>query len=58
MLGSVAGTRGLALLRLDRASEFIAKGTALMAGSIALTIDIPAWAAFGLPPADAHAGPT
>lgn len=38
-LGSVAGTHGLALLRLDRAQEFSEKGIALTAGGTAIMID-------------------
>ncbi len=45
-LGSVAGSRGLALLRLDRAQEAAAKGVPLTAGGVPVRIDIPAWAQF------------
>ena len=38
-LGSVAGSTGLALLRLDRAIEAIDKGQAITAGGVALTLD-------------------
>lgn len=38
-LGSVAGTTGLALLRLDRAIEALDKGEAIMAGSQPVTVD-------------------
>ena len=41
-LGSVAEKRGLALLRLDRVEEFAAKGVALTAGGIPITIVPPA----------------
>lgn len=47
-LGSVAGTRGLAPIRLDRAAEFIDKGETLRAGGVPVRIDIPAWARFKL----------
>ncbi len=47
-LGSVAGTRGLAPIRLDRAAEFIDKGETLRAGGVPVRIDIPAWAHFTL----------
>jgi folate-binding protein YgfZ len=43
-LGSVAGARGLAMLRLDRAAELAAKGEALHAGSISVRIALPDWA--------------
>ncbi len=38
-LGSIAGSCGLALLRLDRAIEAIDKEVAIIAGGIALTVD-------------------
>jgi folate-binding protein YgfZ len=47
-LGSTAGTRGLAEIRLDRAAELLQKGEDLRAGNIAVRIDLPAWARFGL----------
>jgi hypothetical protein len=37
----VAGQRALALLRLDRADEFAAKGVPLMAGDATVTVDLP-----------------
>ncbi len=42
--GSGSGTRGLALLRLDRAAEAAAAGTPLLAGGVRLTAGRPAWA--------------
>jgi tRNA-modifying protein YgfZ len=36
-LGSVSGTSGLAMLRLDRAQEFTGKGVALLAGAVPMT---------------------
>lgn len=47
-LGSVAGTRGLAPVRLDRAAEFLEKGETLRAGDVPVRLDIPAWARFSL----------
>ena len=47
-LGSVAGTRGLAPIRLDRAAEFSEKGETLRAGDVPVRIEIPAWARFSL----------
>lgn len=47
-LGSVAGARGLALLRLDRAEEAAAKGEQLYAGSVPVRVEIPSWATFAL----------
>ncbi len=40
-IGTVAGQRALALLRLDRADEFAAKGVSLMAGDATVTVDLP-----------------
>ena len=54
-LGSVAGDRSLALLRLDRAAEAMANATPLTAGGIPLTIELPAFATFSLAPAEAPA---
>jgi folate-binding protein YgfZ len=47
-LGSTAGKRGLAQIRLDRAAEFIDKGEALRAGHVPVRIALPAWARFSL----------
>lgn len=47
-LGSVAGQRGLALLRLDRAAEMSEKGETLRAGNVPLRIELPSWARFSL----------
>ncbi len=48
-VGSVAGNRGLALVRLDRAAEFLAKGVGLAAGGVPVRIELPAFAKFALP---------
>jgi len=48
-LGTVAGNRALALLRLDRAAEAIRKGEVLKAGDTAIELHLPAWATFALP---------
>ena len=48
-LGSVAGSSGLALLRLDRAEEAKAAGTPLRAGEVTVAVRIPAWARFKTP---------
>lgn len=53
-LGSTAGNRGLALLRLDRAAEAIEKGDPIHAGDIAITLAQPQWAkSFTVPTAAA-----
>jgi folate-binding protein YgfZ len=43
-LGSVSGSSGLALLRLDRAEEAKAAGQPLLAGEVTVALRIPAWA--------------
>lgn len=47
-LGSVAGNRGLALLRVDRVAEAIAQGTGLFAGSVPIKVELPSFAKFTL----------
>lgn len=47
-LGSVAGQKGLALLRLDRAAEFTEKGETLCAGTVPVRIVLPEWATFSI----------
>jgi tRNA-modifying protein YgfZ len=49
MMGSAAGGRGLAALRLDRVEEALAEGTALNAGGIEMRVVRPAWARFAFP---------
>jgi folate-binding protein YgfZ len=48
-LGSTARGRGLAMLRIDRVAEALAKGERLTAGGIALEMIKPGWARFELP---------
>jgi hypothetical protein len=45
-VGTVSGSRGLALIRLDRLEEFAAKGIQPAAGGVALDVEIPSWAHF------------
>ena len=47
-LGSVAGGRGIALARLDRVSDALAKGQPLSAGGVAEMLSAPAWASYSL----------
>jgi tRNA-modifying protein YgfZ len=49
VMGSSAGGRGLAMLRLDRVAEAGAAGTPLMSGGMALTPVKPDWARFEWP---------
>jgi tRNA-modifying protein YgfZ len=48
-MGSAAGGRGLALLRLDRVAEALSRGEALLAGGVALRPTKPDWARFAFP---------
>jgi len=48
-LGSAAGGRGLAMLRLDRVEDALATGTPLAAGGIMLRLVKPDWARFAFP---------
>lgn len=48
-LGSVSGTSGLALIRLDRAEEALAHGTPLTAADVKITLHQPAFARFTVP---------
>jgi len=48
-LGSVSGTSGLALLRLDRAEEAKTRGDQLRAGDVVVTFAVPSWARFKTP---------
>jgi folate-binding Fe-S cluster repair protein YgfZ len=48
-MGSAAGGRGLALLRLDRAAEALSRGEELLAGGVPLRPIKPDWARFAFP---------
>jgi len=48
-MGSAAGGRGLALLRLDRIAEALSRGEALVAGDVQLRPIKPDWARFAFP---------
>ena len=48
-LGSSSGASGLALIRLDRAEEALAKGGALKAGEVSITLRQPEFARFSVP---------
>jgi folate-binding protein YgfZ len=49
-IGSVDGNRALALVRLDRAAEALAKGAILTAAAVPVRLSKPAWANFELAP--------
>ncbi|MEI5677497.1 MULTISPECIES: CAF17-like 4Fe-4S cluster assembly/insertion protein YgfZ [unclassified Mesorhizobium] len=48
-LGSVSGTQGLAIVRIDRVKDAMDAGTAITAGEIAISLTIPDWAKFTFP---------
>jgi tRNA-modifying protein YgfZ len=48
-MGSAAAGRGLALVRLDRAADALARGERLLAGDAAINLVKPDWAHFAFP---------
>lgn len=48
-LGSVDGTSGLAIVRIDRAGEAMAAGISLLAGDVSVTLSLPAWSGLSFP---------
>jgi hypothetical protein len=54
-LGSAAGTRGIALARLDRVAEAMAKGQPLKAGGVPVALTVPSWATYKLDSSSAGA---
>ena len=48
-LGSVSGTSGLALIRLDRAEDAVARGETLAAGGVGIALRRPAFVRFAVP---------
>jgi hypothetical protein len=50
-IGSVSGASGLALVRLDRAEEALARGIPLTAAGVKLGLRQPSFAKFSVPAA-------
>jgi hypothetical protein len=48
-LGSVSGSSGLGLIRLDRVEEALARGETLAAGEVGIALRRPAFASFAVP---------
>jgi tRNA-modifying protein YgfZ len=48
-LGSVSGAQALAIVRIDRVGDALAAGVPLMAGDIAVSIELPAWTGLAFP---------
>ena len=57
-LGSVSGSQALAIVRIDRVRDAQDTGQQVVAGGVALTLSIPAWAKYRLPEVAAGAGET
>ncbi|MGC2132212.1 MAG: folate-binding protein, partial [Xanthobacteraceae bacterium] len=48
-MGSAAGGRGVAMVRLDRVAEAISQGGSLTAGGVPIWLVKPDWARFAFP---------
>ena len=55
-MGTVAGNRGLAIVRIDRAGEAIAAGTTIRAGDTELSLALPGWSGLSFPSSAAEEG--
>ncbi|HXW22274.1 MAG TPA: folate-binding protein, partial [Rhodomicrobium sp.] len=49
-LGSATGARGIALARLDRVKQALAKGQTFAVGEMPVELAAPAWAGYSLGP--------
>ncbi|MCC8933685.1 YgfZ/GcvT domain-containing protein [Rhizobium sp. 'Codium 1'] len=54
-LGTVAGSRGLAIVRIDKAGEAINAGEAILAGEVPVTLALPGWSGLSFPTASEEA---
>ena len=54
-LGSVSGTSGLAIVRIDRAGEALHAGMPILAGETVVTLALPAWSGLTFPVAAVEA---
>jgi hypothetical protein len=48
-LGTVVGSRGLAIVRIDRVGDALARSQAITAGDIDVTLSLPAWSELAFP---------
>lgn len=48
-LGTVAGARGLAIVRIDRVADAIARGVAVTANDVTVTLSLPEWSGLAFP---------
>lgn len=53
-LGSVCGTTGLAIVRIDRAADAISAGTPITADGAPVTVALPAWTGLSFPAENAE----
>lgn len=51
-LGTICGNRALAIVRIDRIADALASGTPLLAGTVPVTVALPAWSGLSFPAAD------
>jgi folate-binding protein YgfZ len=56
-LGTVHGTEGLAIVRLDRAADAMRAGTPVMAADVPVTLALPGWTGLAFPDAPEAAAP-
>ncbi|MGK6312703.1 CAF17-like 4Fe-4S cluster assembly/insertion protein YgfZ [Neorhizobium sp. DT-125] len=56
-LGSVAGNKGLAIVRIDRVGDALARGLPLIAGDVVVTLTLPEWTGLAFPVAAEEAEP-
>lgn len=55
-LGTVAGNRALAILRIDKVADAVADGVPILAGEVPVTADLPGWTGLAFPaPSEAGA---
>jgi tRNA-modifying protein YgfZ len=50
-LGTVAGERALAIVRIDKAGEAMAAGEPILAGDVPVTVSLPSWSGLTFPAA-------
>ncbi|NML74242.1 folate-binding protein YgfZ [Rhizobium sp. S-51] len=55
-LGTVAGARALAILRIDRVGEALANGTPILAGETVVSVALPAWSGLAFPATSTEEG--
>ncbi|CDZ66886.1 Folate-binding protein YgfZ [Neorhizobium galegae bv. orientalis] len=48
-LGSVSGNKGLAIVRIDRVGDALARGVQLSAGDVAVSLALPTWSGLSFP---------